>query len=127
MFLLFTIQRLEEYAAAALSASAVKPVHYQLIQKVKEELYESLSQHALVLAEAIPWTDQMLMSAISNKNELPYDNLYNWAKQYGQLNQFKGPHPAMLKYWVPFSKRMYNELLTEEEKKNYDKQQLPRL
>ena len=120
MFLLFTYQRIEELCGEFMSAKAISPDHSSLFHELKVEIYNYLTPHGLVLSEGIPFSDETLFSQIALTNETPYENLYNAAKK-GAINRIGGPHPAMLDLWLPFSKKLYNEALTDEERKYQDK------
>ena len=120
MFQLFTIQRIEELCGEFMSAKAITPDHVALFHEIKVEIFDYLTPHGLVLSEAVPFSDGTLFSQIALSNETPYENLYNTAKK-GAINRIGGPHPAMLDLWLPFSKKLYNEALTDEERKYQDK------
>ena len=120
MFLLFTIQRIEELCGEFMSAKAITPNHVALFEELKVGIYDYLTPHGLVLSEAIQCSDATLFSQIALSNETPYENLYNTAKK-SAINRIGGPLPAMLDLWVPFSKKLYREALTDEERKYQDK------
>lgn len=46
-----------------------------------------LRPEAFGLMEAFGYDDNILMSAISAKNEKPYENLIEWAEKYNSLNK----------------------------------------
>ena len=121
LYRLFCLQRFEEYSTYVVSSRALSGEHFELFQNQKVQIYESLTPHGLKLAEGFPFTEKLLFSAIALENESPYENLYNWAKQYGRINQSVKVHPDLTRIWLPASKRLFNEALTAEERENQDK------
>jgi hypothetical protein len=95
----------EEYAASLLEAGAITPGNIEQFNSQKIQLLDKLKPHGLVLAEGMQWDDAFLGSAIGSSDKDPYETLYNWAKQLGQLNQFENQiHPAVLEFQLKISK-----------------------
>lgn len=95
--LLFAIDQLHAYAHIALETKSVSFECIDFTKEIFEELLEELTPDALVLVEAFDFPDLILNSTIGHSNGKPYENLYNWAKENGSLNQFD-VHPTMLEY-----------------------------
>ena len=122
LMLVFVFNQLEKHAAPLIASGSLSQAHFGLMTNLKNSFYEWLSPHSLKLAEAIPYSDKLLFSALASTNEKPYENLYEWARKYAQLNQRENnPHPAIIKYWIPFSKRMKREYLTPQDRENQAK------
>jgi len=83
---LFMIDQIEVFSQALGRSLSIKLSSFAYIQERKEELLEDIDPHALVLAESAEVDDNLLMSAIGHSNGQPYENLYNWAKEFGSLN-----------------------------------------
>lgn len=97
--LYFLIESIEEYSANFLQAAAISPAQLAALRDKREALIEQLSPHLLKLCEAFQLDDTLLWSAIGHSNGKPYENLYEWAKQFGQLNKYaQDGHPAILQY-----------------------------
>lgn len=121
LFLLFCYNQFEELASPALASSILKPEHCLEIQDLKEEIYSKLDDDALVLAEGLQFSDNMLLSAISLDNGEPYQNLYDWARKFGRLNKTHGDaHMSIIRNWLPYF-REREGFLSEEEKRMRDK------
>ena len=114
LFILYTVQQLEELSHLALLSGALQPEHLARIQELKEGIYDFLTPRALTLAEAVPYSDYHLRSAIGHSNGKPYDNLLSWAKQYNSVNKLGGPHPFLAKEYSKFQKGQLEKLLKEE-------------
>lgn len=99
VILYFLIESIEEYAVFIIQSNAILPEQIALLREKAEELIEKIDPHLLKLCEAYQLDDTLLWSAIGHSNGKPYENLYEWAKKFGQLNKL-GPegHPAILKY-----------------------------
>lgn len=86
-------------ASLLLEAGAISKYHMEILQEVKEEIFERIAPHALVLVEAADIRDEILGSALGHSNGKPYENLFKMAKEFGTLNQFENSvHPAMKSY-----------------------------
>lgn len=114
LFRLFAYITIEVHAVDFISSGTLNSVHMGHIQNLKEELYESLAPHALKLAEAIPFDENTLASAIAHSNEKPYENLYNWAREFGTLNRHGGVHPAVRQRLLPFMEKRELKLTRSE-------------
>lgn len=114
LFRLFAYVTIEVHASGIMACGALTPFHFTTIQSLKEELYESLAPHALKLSEAIPFDDNLLSSAIAHSNEKPYENLYEWSKQYGTLNRHRLTHPAVKQQLIPYMKQQEKKLTQQQ-------------
>ena len=102
LYRLFVYNKFEELAPTIISSSALTSAHYQKIQTIKEHLYNRLRPHGLILAEGIPFKDQFLISALSDRNARGTQTMYDWAKDFGALNQDgPQPHPKIVNDWIP--------------------------
>ena len=108
--LLFGVHFMQQMSRVFFGAGCFTSEHVLAIQVAKETLMERIHPNALVLSEGINFPEFVYGSAIADSNEKPYENLFNWAKEFGQLNQFKdGIHPEMVKTWLPYSKSLRKE------------------
>lgn len=114
LFKLFCYTMMEEYAAAFTSSNTLLPAHFNVIQELKEQIYEYLTPHALKLAEGIQFDDNLLTSAIAHSNEKPYENLYEWSKKYAVLNRHGDIHPSVQKHLVPYVQEQERKLGIEQ-------------
>ena len=99
VLLYYLIEITEEYSDKFIESNTITPDQISLLREKQEELVEQLSPHILKLCEGFQFSDRMLSSAIGHSNGQPYENLYQWAKQYGSLNRFAFEgHPAVHQY-----------------------------
>ena len=96
--IIYACEILKEMSANLMESGSLNPDHIEILSELMEEHIEKITPDLLVLAEAIPIQDEVLMSAIGHSNGKPYENLYEWAKKYGSLNHFPdGVHPEIAK------------------------------
>ena len=105
------INLVEEHANVLLVSGALTQGHPEFLAKRKLELIEELTPDALILAEGMQWPDDFLNSAIGSSDKHPYETMYNWAKQMGQLNQYTNQvHPSVLEYQMKVAKHREQKL-----------------
>ena len=102
----------EEHASALVLSGSLVQGHSEHFIKRKLDLIDLLSDDALVLAEGMQWPDAFLASAIGSSDKHPYETLYNWAKNMGQLNQFADQiHPSIPLYQQKVAKHREDQRL----------------
>lgn len=84
---LFAIESLLEHSSALLSVDVLSSELIATCKAHFEALLERIHPEALSLAEANIPSDLMLFSALADRNEQPYHNLYNLAKEYSMMNK----------------------------------------
>lgn len=96
---LAAINLVDEYAGPLLESGALTAAHLSWLLRRKDGLLDELATDGLVLAEGMQWDDDFLGSAIGSTDKDPYETLYKWARELGQLNQFENQvHPAVLEF-----------------------------
>lgn len=93
------ISIVEEFALPLLETDSLTSEQASQTSARKDQLLEELKDDGLVLAEGMQFSDDFLGSAIGSQDKDPYETLYKWAKQYGQMNQFLDQtHPKIREY-----------------------------
>ena len=61
-------------------------IHAEIINKLYQSSLKEIRKDCLQLANDLIFHDCILHTAIAQKNQRPYHNLYEWAKKYGSIN-----------------------------------------
>ena len=105
LFTLACINLVDEHGTSLFEAGVITSAQVSNLLKQKDAILDELKDDGLVLAEAMQWDDAHLGSAIATKDKDPYETLYDWAKQHGQMNQFEGSiHPSVTDYQLKVSR-----------------------
>lgn len=95
LVLIFGIDQLMEFADVCVKADAVDAEIQRITKEIYEELLEEISVDALSLVEGWGVPDVLLKSTIGHSNGKVYENLYEAAVKFGELNKMD-VHPTMM-------------------------------
>ena len=97
--LLAAVFFIDQISSAIFACDAVETEFFQNTRELHENLLNEIHPDALVLAEGFGFPEFYLsrFSNLANSDGKIYENLMNYAKQYGTLNKFD-VHPTMLEY-----------------------------
>ena len=99
LFMINAVFLIDDYASGLFESGSMTGNHIDMALNIRNRLYDEVRDDTLVLAEGMQWDDLHLASAIGSSNSDPYENLYNWAKNFGQLNQYQDQvHPGVIHY-----------------------------
>ena len=102
---LYAIHEILEKPLSIIESCYLKNVQIKLLQRVKEKIFIDIRPYALVLVDAILFSDNTLRSALGTYNGNVYETMFDWAQNKNSFNAADGmEHILKLKNVVPLTK-----------------------